>query len=55
MKTPEEKYMNDPQYARLVDTLESFIRQAQFTPSEVREAAMLACIKYEMKRPARTG
>lgn len=51
MKTPEEKYLHDPQYARLVDALEGLIRQDQFTPSEVREAARLACIRYEMKRP----
>lgn len=52
MKTPEEKYLHDPQYAWLVESLVSLIRQAQFTPSEVREAAMLACIKYEMQRPS---
>lgn len=50
MKTPAEKYMNDPHYHRLVDTLEHFINQAQFTPSELREAAILACINYETKR-----
>lgn len=48
MKTPREKYMNDPQYRALVDVLHGYIAQAQFTPSEVREAAMMACIKYEM-------
>ena len=49
MKTPREKYMNDPEYHQLVCMLESFIERAQFTPSEMREAAVLACINYEMR------
>lgn len=48
MKTPREKYQNDPQFRMLVDILESQIHQANFTPSELREAAMLASINYEM-------
>lgn len=49
MKTPREKYMNDPEYRHLVYMLESFIERAQFTPSELREACVLACINYEMR------
>lgn len=49
MKTPKEKYMNDPEYHQLVDMLENFIERAQFTPSELREASVLACINYEMR------
>jgi hypothetical protein len=48
MKTPEEKYRHDPNYHQLVDILTNFIGNYQFTPSEIREAAMFACIKYEM-------
>ena len=48
MKTPMEKYHNDPEYHMLVDTIENFIRQAQFTPSEIREACILACTRYEL-------
>lgn len=47
MKTPQEKYFNDLQYKQLVDMLHHCINQAQFTPSEIREAAMLAAIHYE--------
>ena len=54
MKTPEQKYMYDPDYHMLVDLLESFIYRNQYTPSEMREAAMFACIKYEMNQPKRT-
>jgi len=49
MKTPKEKYMNDPEYNHLVNTLEQLIKQARFTPSELREACILACINYEMR------
>ena len=50
MKSPEEKYRNDPQYHMLVDMLENMIHDAQFTPSELREACIFACTKYEMNR-----
>lgn len=49
MKTPREKYMNDPEYHRLVDMLEQFVEAARFSPSELREACVLACINYEMR------
>jgi hypothetical protein len=49
MKTPRDKYMNDPDYNHLVLTLEGLIEQARFTPSELREAVILACINYEMR------
>ena len=49
MKTPREKYMNDPEYHHLVVMLEQFIERARFTPSELREASILACINYEMR------
>jgi hypothetical protein len=49
MKTPKEKYLNDPQYHHLVCTLEGLIETARFTPSELREACILASINYEMR------
>ena len=55
MKTPNEKYENDPAYRQLVDMLEEFIVQAEFTPSEIREACMLACIRHELYRRIRLG
>ena len=48
MKSPREKYMNDPEYHSLVRMLEDMIEQARFTPSELREACVLASINYEM-------
>ena len=53
MKTPNEKYANDHNYRRLVDMLEALIVQAEFTPSEIREACMLACIRHELYRRVR--
>lgn len=50
MKTPREKYIYDPEYHNLVSMLESFIETARFTPSELREAVIFACINYEMRR-----
>lgn len=53
MQTPREKYRNDAEYNQLVTLLEGFIEQARFTPSELREACILASINYEMRRAGR--
>jgi hypothetical protein len=47
VKTPREKYLNDPHYHALVNSLRALIEKCEMTPSEVREAAILACILYE--------
>lgn len=47
MKTPREKYMNDAQYKTLVDYMLGCLYDCHYTPSEMREAAMLASIMYE--------
>lgn len=49
LKSPRDKYMNDTEYHHLVCMLESLIEQARFTPSELREACVLASINYEMR------
>lgn len=48
MKTPDEKYQSDPEFRNLVDILMATIMRAQYTPSEIREAALYACVRYEM-------
>jgi hypothetical protein len=53
VKTPNEKYENDNSYRQLVDMLTALIHQAEFTPSEIREACMLACIRNESYRRIR--
>lgn len=50
MKTPREKYLNDNHYKSLVDMMRSFIEECKYTPSEMREAAILASILYEEHR-----
>lgn len=50
MNTPRSKYQLDPHYKSLVDMMVSSIKDCQFTPSEMREAAMLASIIYEENR-----
>lgn len=47
--------MHDPEFRQLVDVLEGFIERADFTPSELREASVYACINYEMRRTVRRG
>ena len=48
MVTPEQRYRTDAMFRNVVDSLEALIHHAQLTPSEIREAATLAAINYEM-------
>ena len=50
MKTPREKYMKDPHYYQLVNMMVNEIKQCNYTPSEMREAALLASIIYEEQK-----
>ena len=47
--TPEQRYGRDVEFHTLVDTIYSLIEQSQFTPTELREAVILACTMYEMR------
>ena len=47
MMTPEQRYYQDAAFKQLVDVMEHFIIKADYTPTELREAAMLAAIHYE--------
>jgi len=53
MKSPMEKYKSDPMYAHGVYMMENLIHQTQYTPSEIREMALLASINYELHRTPR--
>jgi len=46
-----DRYQNDNHFRTLVDTLWAVIERAEFTPTEIRQAAMLAQILYEDRRP----
>jgi hypothetical protein len=47
------RYQNDPAFHTVVETFRMIIRSATLTPSEVREAAMTACVIEEMYTPRR--
>lgn len=51
--SPEERYASDVAFRQLVDIIEHFIHRAEYTPSEIRDASMLACIRYEMSHVRR--
>ena len=41
------RYQNDTHFHTIMDTFLALIRDAKYTPTEIREAAMLAQIIYE--------
>ena len=47
MDTPRERYQKDNHFKVLVDTMVAHIHHCNFSPSEMREAAILASIIYE--------
>ena len=49
--TPERAYRDEPTFRTVVDMLEAMIHRAELSPHDVRAAAMLAVIHYEMRRP----
>lgn len=50
MQTPIERYHNDPAFAQLVDTIKACLYSSSFTPSEVREACVLATFRFECEQ-----
>ena len=51
MLTAEERYIRDPHFHGLVRQLYQLISGAQFTPTELREALVLALTQYEWEHP----
>jgi hypothetical protein len=51
MMKMQERYQNDPVFHSIVDLLCMELERGQYTPTEVREAAMLAQIMYEERQP----
>jgi len=51
---PRERYERDPQFRMLVDVLTDQIIGCNYTPTELREAVVLATMRYE-ERYARSS
>lgn len=49
-RTPEARYQSDLGFRRIVDMMEAMIHQAETTPSELREASLLAAIHLEYRQ-----
>ena len=47
MMRVQERYETDPAFRRLVDIMETAVMSGEYTPTEIREAAMFAQIKWE--------
>lgn len=43
-----DRYQNDHAFAQLVNMIYALLCENEFTPSEIREAAMVAAMKQEM-------
>jgi hypothetical protein len=46
---PEERYRHDATFRQLVDMLEYLLHDAKTTPTEIRDACLLALIHHEQK------
>lgn len=46
----DERYLDDPAFHAMVDTMMYVIETLQLTPGEVREAATYACVRIEERR-----
>lgn len=51
VKTPEERYLTDPVFHRLTDHFYMLFETMQTTPTEIRDAAMLAMLQVEQRNP----
>ena len=46
----DRRYQNDPVFHTLVDTFYAYMRDGVFTPTDVREALLVASIRFEDRR-----
>lgn len=48
--TPRARYHRDSDFHALVEMMRVYIHRCQFSPSELRDAALLAAVMYEEAR-----
>lgn len=48
--TPEGRYRRDNHFRQLVDMMEAHMHNASFTPTEMRDASLLAAIHFEGRK-----
>lgn len=48
-RDPRDRYRTDAEFSALVNMIRGWIHRLHWTPSEIREAAMLACVLEEME------
>lgn len=49
----EHEYRNDPTFRAIVDMLYHAFRDGTYTPTDVRQATVLASVKFELERTDR--
>ena len=55
MNDVKKRYLTDAVFHTVVNEMRQLLRGAHLTPSEVREAAMLACIIEKERQPFRVS
>lgn len=55
LRNLDERYFKDPAFHAVVTMLEKVIEDMQLAPSEVREAALYAMYRCEVRRPGFIG
>jgi hypothetical protein len=50
--TPQERYQRDVEFRVLVDMIESMVSHCKYTPTELREAVILASIHHDIRNPS---
>jgi|GEM_PF-6823178 len=50
----QQRYLHDAEFHALVDYIEQMAERLQYTPGEVRDAAMFAMLRLEMRRYVRS-
>jgi hypothetical protein len=48
-RDPYRDYRNDPMFAALVDSIVAMLARADFSPAEVRQAAVVACTEFDAR------